>query len=350
MQALARRMLAMPRTVLTRLVDPPAQTAAQRKRVDARWGISAVIVLAVLGLLTAGLYFLTPGKGEVKANFAEAGQIRTGDNVRVAGIPVGAVSGVKLAGDHVEVTMSVDRGTFIGSESSADVKMLTVVGGNYIDITSVGDQELGDRSIPVTRTSVPYSLTEVFQLAQPKISKIDASPLRETLVQLNDGFASNPGALRKNLTQVSSMLTNLNKKQDEFGAMLNLAADYSKTVNANGDVLTATARNLSLFISEYDNFGRRLNAAVFGLDGILAKVQGLFLSYRDGIDPLVRQIDSIGREFGPLLTRFTPMINQGRDLIKKLEGMVAPDGSIKIDQGNLVLASDFCVPMAGAGC
>ncbi|MFW0791224.1 MCE family protein [Gordonia sp. CPCC 205333] len=350
MQTLGRRLLGIPQTILMRLVDPPARTAAQRKRIDAAWGITAVVVLAVLGLIAAGLYVFTPGKETVKANFAEAGQIRTGDNVRIAGIPVGAVSSVKLAGDHVEVTMSVDRNTFVGSESSADVKMLTIVGGTYIDITSVGEEPLGDKAIPAARTSVPYSLTEVFQVAQPKISKIDATPLRKTLVQLNDGFASNPGSLRKNLTAVSSMLTNLNKRQDEFGAMLNLAAEYSKTVNANGDVLTATVRNLSLFITEYDDFGRRLNAAVFGLNGILAKLRGVFLAYRDDIDPLVRQIDSIGREFGPLLTRITPMINQGRDLIKKLEGMVAPDGSIKIDQGNLVLSSDFCVPMAGAGC
>ncbi|NMO00735.1 MCE family protein [Gordonia sp. TBRC 11910] len=342
--------LSWPRKIITRLTDPPAQTTAQQQRGEVRWGIAAVIVLAVVGLVAVGIYVLTPGKGHITANFDEAGQIRTGDSVRVAGIPVGNVVGVKLAGDHVAVTMSVDKSAFIGSDSTADVKMLTVVGGNFIDITSIGDRPLGDTPIPVTRTSVPYSLTEVFQIAQPKISKIDATPLRKTLVELNAGFADNPTAFRSDLTILSSMLTNLNQKQDEFGAMLKMAGDYTKVVNANGDVITALVQNLSLFFSEYDDFGRRLNSAAFALTGILGKVAGVLASYRDDIDPLVRQLDAIGKQFGPVLARYTPMINQGRDLIKKLEGMVGPDGSVIIDQSKTVLASDFCVPVAGSGC
>lgn len=332
------------------LIDRPSRSVKQQRRSEVRWGFAAVVVLAVVAVAVGALYISPPGQVRITAEFEEAGQIRVGDGVRVAGIPSGTVKKVTLAGDHVTVQMSIDAGTFIGSESSADVKMLTIVGGNFIDITSAGQDALGRSPIPVSQTSIPYSLTETFQIAQPKISKIDATPLRETLVQLNTGFSENPGALRDNLTILSSMVDNINRRQDDFGALLSVAAEYSKELNGNGDVLTAFARNLSSFVSEYADFGSRLNVAIAALAGLVAKLQGVASAYRDDVDPLVRQIDAIGEAFGPALQRYTPMINEGRDLIARLEGSVGPDGSVVIDHSETVLSSDFCVPVAGVGC
>lgn len=146
------------------------------------------------------------------------------------------------------------------------------------------------------------------------------------------------------------MLANLNRNQDEFGSMLKLAADYTQTLNASGDLITAMGRNLSTLVSEYAMFGARLNAVLARLGSLLERVRGLALLYDADIDPLVRQIDSIGRQFGPALARYTPLITQGRDLIKRLEGMVKPDGTITVDSSPIILSSDICVPIPGAGC
>ncbi|GAB17973.1 Mce family protein [Gordonia effusa NBRC 100432] len=344
------KLAALPGRVLARIVDKPALSNAQRVRGEVRWGIAAVILAAVIGLAAVGIYALTPGQYRITAQFAEAGQIRVGDNVRVAGIPVGAVQKVTLADDHVDVEMSVSNDVRIGSESRADVKMLTIVGGSFVDITSSGDTPLGDKVIPVDQTSIPYSLMETFQIAQPKLARIDATPLRKVLVEMQTGLSDNPGALRRDLTTMSSMLRNVNERQDEFGALLRLASDYTSELNVNGDVVTAVIRNLSAFISELEAVGVRAAYGVGALAGMLERVKGLALEYANDIDPLVRQVDSIGREFGPALRRYTPMIESGRALIKRLEGMVGPDGSIKISSAPLVLSSNICVPLPGMGC
>ncbi|MFW0788727.1 MCE family protein [Gordonia sp. CPCC 205333] len=344
------KVVGSPGRVLARIVDKPALTNAQRERGEVRWGIAAVVLAAVIGLVAVGIYVLTPGQYRITARFAEAGQIRVGDNVRVAGIPVGSVHRVTLADDHVDVEMSVSNDVRIGSESRADVKMLTIVGGSFVDITSSGDMPLGDKAIPVDQTSIPYSLMETFQIAQPKLARIDAAPLREVLVQMQTGLSDNPGALRRDLTTMSSMLRNVNARQDEFGALLRLAAQYTRELNVNGDVVTAVVRNLSAFISELESVGVRAAYGVGALAGMLERVKGLAIEYAKDIDPLVRQVDSIGREFGPALRRYTPMIDSARALIKRLEGMVGPDGSVKLSSAPLVLSSDICVPLPGMGC
>ncbi|MFW0787601.1 MCE family protein [Gordonia sp. CPCC 206044] len=341
--------MSKPVAVVARVIDPPAMTARQRSRRDLRWGLTAAVFLVVLALIAVGIYVLTPGQVRVHTQFAEAGQIRVGDNVRLAGVPVGTVKKIELADDHVNVDLSVDDGVFVGDESRADVKMLTIVGGNYIDITSVGRAPLGKKVIPVSKTSIPYSLMNTFQTVSPKIDKLDGKPLRETLVQLDQGLDENPGSLRANLTTLSSMLTNLDRRQDDFGRMLELAADYSERLNASGDVITGLLRGLSSFVSEYQSFGERLNVVLFRLSSVVRRLHGAVMVYQGDLEPLVDKIDAIGREFGPALRRYTPMITQGRDLIKRLEGMVGPDGSIAVDK-DLMLSSDICVPLPGMAC
>ncbi|HNP56909.1 MAG TPA: hypothetical protein PK331_09600 [Gordonia sp. (in: high G+C Gram-positive bacteria)] len=44
------------------------------------------------------------------------------------------------------------------------------------------------------------------------------------------------------------------------------------------------------------------------------------------------------------------MIEQGRDYIKRLEDMVQPDGSIRVDHSGIVVSTDYCLPMAGVKC
>ncbi|GAB11785.1 Mce family protein [Gordonia araii NBRC 100433] len=339
-----------PRALLRRLSDRPAMSNAQRERMEMRWGIASAVVLLVMGLVAAGIYVFTPGQARLTAQFDEAGQIKAGDSVRVAGVPVGTVKKVTLADDHVVVEMSVARDVFIGEDSRADAKMLTVVGGNFIDITSAGNERLRDKPIAKDNTSVPYSLTKTFSLAQPKIEAIDAAPLRKTLVQVQEGFAANPGALKRNLSVMQSMLTNLNNRQDEFGTMLSLAAEYTQSINVSGDILTALGRNLADFVTEFESYGTRLSYAFQRLADLLERVKGILLEYDTTIDPLVRQVDAIGRKFGPLLERYEPMIKQGRDLIKRLQSMVGPDGSIRVDQSNIVLSTDYCMPVPGVKC
>jgi len=331
------------------LVDPPAKSVAQETRGEIYWGVAMVIVGLVAALVVVGLYVFSPGTYKVKADFDEAGLLQNGDSVRVAGIQVGTIKKISLKSDHVEVDMAVNSGTWIGDESRADVKMLTVVGGSYLDVTPIGSKKLGSAHIPASRTSVPYSLMETFQSITPKLSQVDASPLRDTLSQLQTGFSQNPGAIKQDLQTMQSMLINLNNNQDNFGAMLKMAAEYTSNLNNNGAVVTSIVSNLSYFISQVGSFSTKWQYMFDHLTGFLERLGGALADYQTDVDPLVRQVDDIGRQFGPLMQRYTPMIDQARDLITRLENSVQPDGSVVIG-GQTVLTSNFCIPQLGVKC
>ena len=97
------------------------------------------------------------------ADFTEAAGLRPGNEVRVAGVKVGEVTGVALDGARVKVTFKV-KNTWIGDASTAAIGIKTLLGEKYLalDPLGTGRQDPGQR-IPASRTTSPYDVTQAFK-------------------------------------------------------------------------------------------------------------------------------------------------------------------------------------------
>src|SRR5690625_4827941 len=92
--------------------DPPAAAQPKRKKPLEEYNTTmlGVIALAVVVVLVAALLFvklLGFGYTHYTAEFAQAASLRPGNPITIAGIEVGTVSSMKLAGDHVEAGLTV---------------------------------------------------------------------------------------------------------------------------------------------------------------------------------------------------------------------------------------------------
>ncbi|ETB30562.1 mammalian cell entry protein, partial [Mycobacterium avium subsp. hominissuis 10-5606] len=115
-------------------------------------------MVVVVGLAVGWLYVNPPNQQLVTFETDDAISVHPGDTVRIAGIVVGKVKDLAIEPHHVRVRASVDREAFVGDQSQVQVRMLTVVGGYYVTIISLGDAPLGSRPIPKERVTMPYSL------------------------------------------------------------------------------------------------------------------------------------------------------------------------------------------------
>src|SRR3954447_22303768 len=83
----------------------------------------AVIVAFILAAFKAEDLPLIGGGDTYYAAFSEAGGLKANDEVRVAGVRVGKVQAVELAGDHVKVTFKVQKGVDFGKHPGAAIKV-----------------------------------------------------------------------------------------------------------------------------------------------------------------------------------------------------------------------------------
>lgn len=72
---------------------------------------------------------------ELTARFATIKELKAGDEVRLAGVGVGAVKETRLNGRHAEVVMQIADGIEIPEDSVATIAMSGLLGSNYVSLT-----------------------------------------------------------------------------------------------------------------------------------------------------------------------------------------------------------------------
>lgn len=155
------------------------------------WGVTAMVLAIVAALVLTYVYYNPPGKGQLVSFYTDdANSIRVGDEVRMAGIKVGSVSDLELEPNQVLVTAKIDDTAFVGDESQVDVRMLTVVGGYYVNLASMGNAPLGRQTIPLSRVTMPYSLIRTLTDTTKITENVNPQSINDSLNQISQGLTA----------------------------------------------------------------------------------------------------------------------------------------------------------------
>lgn len=187
--------------------------------------IGAISLVALAALLLASFKASSLpliGGGDVyHAAFSEAGGLKPNDEVRIAGVRVGKVESVELAGDHVRVTFRVDQDAEFGQDTLAAIKVKTILGAMFLALQPAGSGQMEEGSeIPVQRTSSPYDVVEAFTGLAETSEQIDTDQLAESLTTLADLSRNTPDEFRAALKGVSALSANVAAKNEKIGELL----------------------------------------------------------------------------------------------------------------------------------
>ena len=108
------------------------------------------------------------------AQFLQAAALQTGNPITIAGIPVGEVTSMKLAGDHVEAGLKVSKDVILGEDSRATIKVTTILGSRYLALQPAGPGSLPDNTFDVEHTEVPYDLQEALADVTTTYEQVDS--------------------------------------------------------------------------------------------------------------------------------------------------------------------------------
>jgi phospholipid/cholesterol/gamma-HCH transport system substrate-binding protein len=192
------------------------------QRNPVRLGMVGILVLAAIGLL---VYFsddlpFIGGGTSYTADFTESGGLVAGNEVRIAGVKVGTVSGVELAGNHVRVVFKV-RDAWIGDASTAAIKIKTLLGDKYLSIDPLGPNEQNPaRDIPPNRTVAPYDVQEALGSLASTVGQVDTKQLAQSFEAISGTFADTPPQLHAALTGLASLSETIASRDNELTSLL----------------------------------------------------------------------------------------------------------------------------------
>jgi phospholipid/cholesterol/gamma-HCH transport system substrate-binding protein len=213
--------------------------------------IGAVGIATIVALL-AGSFSIDKilGGTEYKAEFSEAAGLKPEDEVRVAGVKVGKVLSVELAGDRVQVEFRA-KDVELGDRTRADIRIKTLLGRKLLSLTPDGDGELeAGGVIPLERTTSPFDIAEAFQDLSSSVGEIDDEQLAQSFTVLADTFRETPDEVRASLEGLGRLSRTLASRDQELRALLERSRGVSQVLAERDEDLTAFLADSSLVLQE----------------------------------------------------------------------------------------------------
>ncbi|KRE95839.1 ABC transporter substrate-binding protein [Nocardioides sp. Soil774] len=198
-----------------------------------------VLAMVLVAALRADDLPVIGGGDTYHAMFSEAGGLKVNDEVRVAGVRVGKVDEIELAGDQVRVSFKVDDTAAFGPETRAAIKVKTILGSMFLALEPAGGGQLEEgATIPVERTSSPYDVVEAFEGLASTSEQIDTDQLAESLTTLADLTRNTPDEFRGALSGLSRLSANVADKDAELNNLLvNLERVSTVLDERDGDIV-----------------------------------------------------------------------------------------------------------------
>jgi phospholipid/cholesterol/gamma-HCH transport system substrate-binding protein len=204
----------------------------------------AVIAAMILVAFKASSLPVIGGGDVYYASFTEAGGLKPNDEVRIAGVRVGKVEEVELAGDHVRVAFRVEDDAEFGQETHAAIKVKTLLGSMFLALEPAGDGQMDEGyEIPVDRTSSPYDVVEAFTGLAQTSGEIDTDQLAESLSTFADLTRNTPDEFRDALEGVSALSANVAAKNEQINTLLQNLRKVSGVLDERDQDIIALMRD-----------------------------------------------------------------------------------------------------------
>ncbi|QDQ99006.1 MCE family protein [Tomitella fengzijianii] len=283
--------------------------------------VAAALVLLAAVALPHGRYLLRTDP--YTAELANAAGLEAGDPVLVAGVPTGKVESIDFAGDRVEVRFRLDDGRPLGARTTASVQLATILGKRYLAVDPAGSGEVGpDRTIPLARTTVPYSLDEASRSAADTAQEIDVRAVEEMVDALRDSLPQDPDTVRRAVTGVSAAAEAMNENSAQIGVLLDAGKSLTGLLarqDRSLDTVSAEARTmlgaLAARRQAISGLAEDLRTILGAADAVLASADGAGPGGAGGLDRLVGDLRSVlatldgnAARIGEVVDRLPPVV------------------------------------------
>lgn len=267
-----------------------------RERNPVRIGVVGLLVIALLLVLAfnAASLPLIGGGTAYSAAFSEAGGLRDGDDVRIAGVKVGKVKSVDLTGNHVVVRFVITEDAAFGPQTGASVRMKTLLGQKFLSLEpkGAGQMRAGAR-IPRFRTISSYDIVNAFADLTETTERIDTSQLATSLDVMAAEFKDSPAHVRAALDGLGRLSRSIASRDEELRQLLANASKVSGTVAARNDALETLIRDAHLLMAELSQRRAAIHTLFTNTAAMAQQVSGLVRDNRAQLKPALDQLNQV---------------------------------------------------------
>lgn len=269
-------------------------------------GVVLSLLIIVVGVAPERLLTLATAV-HYHAVFSDGGGLAAGDRVLVSGTKVGSVENISLHKGTAVVDFDVVGTTRLGVATTAHIKTGSLLGRRIVVLDPAGTTALRPGStIPLTRTSAPYSLTDAVSNLTTNVAATDTNQLNESL---------------------DTMSATLDQIAPQLGPTFSALTRLSQSINARNESLRDLLGNAAHVTDLLAQRSQQVNRLILNANTLLA----VLVERKDAIVQLLADISAVAKELSGLvadneaelaptldrLNSVTAMLEKNRDTISK---------------------------------
>ena len=236
--------------------------------------VSALLAVVLLNTMFNGVRGDSLG---YTAEFADVAGLRVGDDVRVAGVRVGRVEGIRVVEGGAEVALQVKADQPLLDTTKIVMRYQNLLGQRYLALVQGADR--GSRlaagaTIPLARTSPGFDLTELLNGFRPLFEALrpdDVNALATSLVKVLQG----EGGTVESLLAQTGRLTNFLADRDQVvGEVLDNLTPVLVDLAGRGTELQSTVAELEALMTGLARDRKSIGASIDGMSQLAAAAGG----------------------------------------------------------------------------
>jgi phospholipid/cholesterol/gamma-HCH transport system substrate-binding protein len=258
-------------------------------------GLAAIAIALVVVMNLSSIPFIGGGTTYTAA-FAEAAGLRENEEVRIAGVKVGKVTGLDLEGDHVKVTFRVNDGVRIGELTRAEIKIKTVLGSHYLslDPRGPGRQDPG-RQIPVSRTATPFEIVPAVSQLSQRVQAIDVKQLAASFDTLSATFKDSPEEVRASLRGLRRLSATIASRDDQLHQLVGRAKNVTQVLADRNQQITKLIDDADAILRAVQARRAVIHELLINTVALTQQLNGLIADNEEQLRPALANLQRVNR-------------------------------------------------------
>lgn len=265
---------------------------------------------------------------ELNGRFANIQELKAGDPVKMAGVEVGRVDKIGFDDDKVKVTMKIDKGVGVKTDSKATIKFAGLMGQNFISInigTAPTTFENGGNIETVEQADLSAIMAKLDNVAtgiENVTKSFSGDSLQNVLGPMTDFLKENNPKISMILGNLQNISTQMADGKGTVGKLLNddsLFTDAKAAVNT----LNTTAEEVKVAVTEARTIVGNANRALGQAEGALTDARKVVSDINEGKGSLGKMVkdEKLYNETAEAMVNLKEIlqkINQGQGSVGKL--------------------------------
>lgn len=270
--------------------------------------MSATVKLAIFAVVTAlatGLLAMAIGnvrfddKTTYQAVFTDVAGLVEGQEVRIAGVRVGEVTGIEVVQrDKAEIEFTVSDSRPLSASTNATIRYLNLVGDRYVELSEgagSGERLQAGATIPVSQTQPALDLTALFNGFRPlfqALSPKQVNQLANNIIQVLQGQA---GTVNNLLAHTASLTNTLANRDKVIGDLIDNLNEVLGTLDERDERLSRLIKQLQTFMSGLSEDRKAIGESLENINALTDATAGLLDEARPALQADIEKLRGLSQ-------------------------------------------------------